>query len=334
MISAGDNPLQWASISNILSPDEIANLSLSGISNSSELNQLLDDTTIKRACCLRDSSDSGQIEVKVKIPKPNKDIEVTSMEKNFNYLNKTVKINRAICKDPKFSDYSPESTKCDNFYASYCSNILNDYQQLLKETGKKYTANDWNQYSLDCACYGSLLDESGDGSTVSKATQSLVKKMQEDAPPKCYMPKCGQTGSYIDKKSRKGECNITVCQQIFDAGQISIEGENNEIANTFKMNCGSKYEQPKPVGTEPTQTEIAEVAAAKVPPSPPAPVLPNVSTLEKVDTTRNATDTATGTNATGTNATGTNYTPIFLVIGGVVFTGIVALILYKLLKSK
>ena len=95
-----------------------------------ELDKLLSETTIKRACCL------GKENLYVRIPTPagkiyNPDDE--AMEKKFNYVDKLVKIPKSMC--PKLvPGYSKDSPQCDAFYNVYCDNIIKNFKKLKNKS--------------------------------------------------------------------------------------------------------------------------------------------------------------------------------------------------------
>ena len=199
------SPLEYSSISNTLGPVATLKLkkSLTSVSTNSELNQLLDDTTIKRGCCMRKKNGDPVI-VKVKIPRPkNHPIEVKdSVDDRFNYIEKSVQIDDKLC-DTTYSAYTNGSSRCDDFYQSYCSNLRDDYQSM----SGTYVSGDWNSYAPECACYGQTTDEMGVGASSLRGL---------NIPPKCYMPQCGSSASYIDRVSRENQCELTVCNALFN----------------------------------------------------------------------------------------------------------------------
>jgi len=90
------------------------------------INDLLDETTIKRACCL------GKDSIDVRIPIPT-NINLDDYEdrkqifEKYGYFTKNIKINREkMCKPEWTQNY------CDNFYTAYCKNQLNIHKEKNK----------------------------------------------------------------------------------------------------------------------------------------------------------------------------------------------------------
>lgn len=219
------DPLTSSSISNTLPPVKTLQLkkSLTGVTTNEELNQLLDNTTIKRGCCMRRNK-GDKVFVKVKIPRPvNYPIEVVgSVEHRFNYIEKVAEIDPKLC-DTQFSDYQPGSKPCDDFYQSYCDNLREDYESMNQQ---KFDPTDWTAYAPECACFGQKAENTAQGSLLGL-----------NIPPKCYMPNCGDPTSYLDKVSRDGECEMTICNALFNADELAA-GQNLSIQNKVEQNCG------------------------------------------------------------------------------------------------
>ena len=134
------NPLQYSSIANTLTGPQLTELTakLRSATTTDQVNQLLNDTSIKRACCLRDpnstrSSDTGPIPVKVKIPRP-REVAIddpTSQQAKYTYLEKIVSVDSALCNTAKYQQYQRGTPMCDDFYQAYCDNLRQDFQALL-----------------------------------------------------------------------------------------------------------------------------------------------------------------------------------------------------------
>lgn len=85
-----DDTNYWTTNASILFADTQSRQS-SAIS--STLNNLLSDTTIKRACCLRNDDGNGNYEVLVRIPIPTDfDVDDSSIEYDYKYIDKTIKV--------------------------------------------------------------------------------------------------------------------------------------------------------------------------------------------------------------------------------------------------
>jgi hypothetical protein len=219
------NPLTYSSVNNMLSPIQTSKLkkTLTGVTTNEQLNQILNDTTIKRGCCMR-KNNNDKIYVKVKIPKPKGHvIEVhDSAENKFNYIEKLVEISPHMC-DEKYSYYKNGTSQCDDFFQSYCTNILSDYEELVNG---QFNPTEWAEYSPECSCYGKSSEESAPG---------IFNNI--NIPPKCYMPGCGGSTSYLDPISRKNECNLTICNALFNASDFEA-GKNISVQSKVEQNCG------------------------------------------------------------------------------------------------
>jgi hypothetical protein len=186
----------------------------------SSLNDVLMDTTIKRACCLRTPQDMNKTElnIKVRIPIPeNINLgDYGSDEKkytDYGFFEKQIKVPSALCKDV----YKRGDRTCDNFYQLYCENQKSFHKKANKSTP-------FNMYCPECACYGDM-PQSGQFATI---------------PPKCVVPGCETiTNSYyLDPNSRDSQCSMTICTANFHAEDISVGGDAN-ITPNVEQKCGN-----------------------------------------------------------------------------------------------
>lgn len=213
---------------------QIAASSTSEINNS--LTNYLNETTVKRACCLGRAGPpkaDNSTGVKVRIPIPTgynvKGDVQGEMENKFGYIDKMVYVPENMCN----SQLTPGSGYCDNFYEIYCSNIRQLYQT---ENDGNFNEIEFSKYKPECACY------------------SKPKEGYNSIPPKCYMMNCNQgvSGMYLDPLSRtSGPCNMTICNAIFQASGLSAGGSMN-VNNQVQQNCGQYM--PKQGGSTTTKT--------------------------------------------------------------------------------
>jgi hypothetical protein len=195
-----------------------------------------------------------KIVVKVKIPRPKESTAEVggSVEDRFNYIEKTVNIDPELC-DTKYNDYKNGSNKCDDFMKSYCENLKSDYGSM----SIKFDPVDWTAYSPECSCYGQKAEESAPG---------LFTGL--NIPPKCYMPSCGDPTSYVDRVSREGACEMTICNALFSANDLDA-GQNVSIQTKVEQNCGQS--RPPPPPPQQPQPSIVPPQPSVAPPQQPQP---------------------------------------------------------------
>ena len=207
---------------------------------SNALTGVLDETTIKRACCLQyaNPANPDYYLINVKIPLP-KDSNLNPaygqdwVDGQYNMFDKTIQVPRSMCP----SGYTNGSTLCNNFYKVYCSNIVQDYKNLTgRQTfsdqnvgnfGSDYTIFN-NFYKPECSCYGDI--PSWIPSTVS-----------ENIPPKCVIPGCipGRPAIYLDNLSQSpAPCSLSICTATINYNDISAE-DRVEIQTQLKQQCGT-----------------------------------------------------------------------------------------------
>ena len=186
------------------------------------LDNMVDNTTIKRACCL------GKDNIDVRIPIPKKilnDIESNNFDnanldlmKSIGFFDKRIEIPKGRCPD----GYSPSSKQCDNFYVVYCKNSLENFKKTLN--GKTYDHDEFIKYKPECGCYGDL--------------SAFGNNIPSTFPRKCVFSGCGPSSpSYVDPSSRKESCSLNVCQSIISAANATVGGNINIKAN-IAQNCG------------------------------------------------------------------------------------------------
>lgn len=238
---------------NIADPDKVKLLaSLAGgpsnISlNESEayINNLLSDTTIKRANCHGKSF----ITVKIPIPSDFDSKNLNETEKKYGFLTKQIEIPTSI--KQKFTSFYPGSTDCNNFYKAYCENVKQFY---------KYDAANLPIYSPECACYGN--------------TDYTLQ--QHNVAPLCYMPQCSYSNekAYLDPMSRI----IKNCKKDCDRmeGLPSYLIDNKTYVNTIIDNCGHVLSTVPPVPGIPSPS-VPPVPGIPPPSSPTTPNTPSPS---------------------------------------------------------
>jgi len=222
------------------------------------LDSLIDKTTLKRACCLK------QTTIPVKIPIPSNISGTQSdMKKKWHYIEKNVIIPDGFCgrfQPPSTSsDTTNEIITCDKFMDTYCTNVKNDFVNL---NGGKFDQLAFPKYSPDCACYG-------------EQNPVLADK---NYPPKTYMAGCVPGGSaYLDKDSRISNLTIVDCSILVNmegTSADSIEMSDMRIEN--KCSGGTKQTDTTDVITPAKTTPDASTVPAKL---IPAKTTPDASTV-------------------------------------------------------
>lgn len=183
------------------------------------LDNILDKTTIKRACCTANKSDLDTVPVAVRIPIPNS-VRATlnrsdddplgfspndkHQYKTFKYYDKTVHIPKSVCSQ-MVPGYNAGTNQCDDFYEVYCYNSKKFFKD--KVGYENYDHNKFVSYKPECACYG---DTTGFSTF--------------DFPRKCVFKGCKEKSAYTDYSSRSGTCSLTLCQNIINAANADVGG--------------------------------------------------------------------------------------------------------------
>jgi hypothetical protein len=227
---------------NVPSSDEArfgAIRTFSSVKNIAELNNLLDQTTIKKACCLQDlTEDNKSYKIKVKIPKP-KEYKVEQGEddlmlKKFGYIEKEVVVPKEMCpngfiypsndKDPNFKQQLKNyKNSCDRFIYAYCEN-----QKLFYKLDSKSNSSldEFVKYSPICTCY-----------VDPPEAFATLKGVQ----PACYAPGCMLTNknAYIDPGTEtKGGCEGQFCISVQKFGNISVSDNSQlNLQNNVTQKC-------------------------------------------------------------------------------------------------
>ena len=202
-----------------------------------ELNKLIDNTTIKRACCIRkDTDDKTGYKVDVKLPYVEDIVSKTQISqstkdiwKKLGYMIKEVIVPKTMCNSIDGVDYTGElktdgsTHQCDKFMTSYCENSKWLYEQDV-------SANNFNQSDFifstpECGCY---IDR--------------PINFNSNVQPTCYAGTMCTNAPYKDSDTRKnGACKINQCKTIMNLGDwdatmgASItDNKFNVIQNCFK----------------------------------------------------------------------------------------------------
>lgn len=227
-----------------------------------ELDNVLNNTTIKRACCMKHKRNSTDtipeyytIPVRIPVTSSNIDeivglsVDEKVMAKKYGFIDKNVKVPSSMCsEDLKFA-----SPTCKNFMNTYCENVKQDFKNIIGDTAV-FRNDEFSNYKKDCGCYGvKPAYIQGDGN-----------------PNKCYMAGCGDNNVevYPDDSSRGTECKNTICvagislEEAKAGGQISVS--SNVTQNCGNTNVAQKTEEPneepneEPKKEEPTSANLTE----------------------------------------------------------------------------
>lgn len=222
--------------------------SLSSQQIQNELNAILSNTTIKRACCLASpvDGDPDHYKVNVRVPVPKTWSNNGGDKRNIDYgfIDKAVKVPKAYCNAVKSSDGSTTSyikpnkrdsnysKQCDDFYSAYCPNMMTYFineSKALNPDSDIDTREFANFYKQECSCF--------DLFNIFPPNTNLSARCLK-------FPQCNDTNGdlgivYLDQESRK-QCpdNITICSQVQN---LSGAGAGRDVnVKTFMENtCGA-----------------------------------------------------------------------------------------------
>ncbi len=184
---------------------------------------ILQQAPLKIGCCYRNQGDTSKKSVLVRTPINPSDTKIDPKLKEFDFDFKSLDIPAGTCPVDMYGG----SSNCDTFFDVYCTNVLNQFQkQNLKP-------EDFVKYAPECACYAPRTEQ-----------QQIYPT---NTPPACYKTGCDNVynaTSYIDPVSRNVPCDITVCQNIFNA-QVGNVGGNVIIDPKLENTCGPLLSEQK-----------------------------------------------------------------------------------------
>lgn len=194
--------------------------------------ELLTKAPLKTACCFRAKDNNSQTSVLARVPlNPNEDVD--PLFKNFDFKLKSLNIPENACP----VDYYGGSTNCNAFFDVYCKNVVNEFNKL------NLTADKFIYYAPECACY---------------APKTKIQEIYpENTPPACYKTNCDNIIdpiAYVDPISRNNPCDITVCNNVFNASNIKAGG-NITIDAKLENICGNKMPSEDTKNTNQIDTE-------------------------------------------------------------------------------
>lgn len=222
-----------------------------GVSYTDNLNNILNKTTIKRACCInkgRQGTTSSSYPVTVRIPTPagyvyDETDPRNTIWKKYGYIDKTINIPDSMCTS-LVPNYQYGTDKCDNFMGLYCKNIWNFYEDEVKQIGSKIDEDEFNKYKPECSCYMPQ---------PSYITGAVA--------PACWAPGCDPNNNqcYQDANSRQ-KCNVTICTTNFNASNINAGGSAT-INSKVSQECGNPVNKPTQSTTKPTEIVNSEASS-------------------------------------------------------------------------
>lgn len=185
-------------------------------STKSAFDDVLKNAPLKTGCCFRTKNDEKERNVLVRIPlNPNENVD--PLLKKFDFKFKSLKIPENSCP----INYYGGSNDCNTFFDVYCKNLLNEFTKL------NLPIDNFTKFAPECSCY---------------APNSNVENIYPPTtPPACYKTNCDNIIdpiAYIDPISRNNSCDLTICNNIFNANNITAGGNVN-ISAKMESVCGN-----------------------------------------------------------------------------------------------
>ena len=186
---------------------------------------ILKETALKVGCCKRAPNDNSAQIANVRVPIDMTNPAIAS-EYKYGFKFEKVKIPAGACPVDNYAD----SHICNAFYDVYCENIFQTFNNTNLPKEKLL------DYAPECACY------------IPKT--AAQKYYPAGIPAACYKPGCNLVDSeaYLDTVSRNTQCNLKICQNIFNANNITASG-NVTIDPILQNTCGKYLNQPTPSPT-------------------------------------------------------------------------------------
>ena len=230
--------LAFSEIKTVLTDEkEIADLAKANLIGGSDkdqmiqrMNDVLKDTTIKRAICLDRRDGKGNFIIPVRIPMVSNYNKNDYHEKKFGYVDKIVYVPESLAS--KYPEYAGDKLLCDRFYDIYCANARKIYKD---ENDGKFSSIEWSNVRPDCSCFGRIEDV-------------YQGSLLNGKPKKCYMPGCRKDNlnAYLDVQSRAEDCTDVICQVIVNIQDSDLK--DTDIRQIITQNC-SQYGITGPTGS-------------------------------------------------------------------------------------
>jgi hypothetical protein len=188
----------------------------------SMLSDILKYYNIRRACCLQvqDPKKENNYIIKslVNAPAGHKfqNTAVGRFYKNANKYDKTLSIPKSLCER---TYTNPTGAGCQNFYAVYCSNLIQQYKKINGNLAG------FEELRPECGCYIPIPE--------------YIKKAGINAPPVCISPPCNRKkGIFLDQVSAdpNADCQVLLCNASTKLSDIT--GKNVNIDGKITQVCG------------------------------------------------------------------------------------------------
>lgn len=262
------------------------------------LNNVLSNTTIKRACCLGGPNKNNfTVNVRIPIPANYDTSDLPAINQSLGFIDKTVTVPSTLCnnlmiKDGTLATYAKNSptnptynTACDDFYAVYCANMRAQYNDEFSTVypGQTVDMNQFVQYyKPECSCYA------------------------WDVPPaaRMYSPmglgytNCTSTDNdagnvYLDPASRdptKKPSELVICSQLINLAGAQAGGDIH-IDASLTQNCGNNPTMTPTI----TSTPSTPTSTTTTKPTSTSTSTPTSTTTTKPTSTSTPSSTPTGT---------------------------------------
>lgn len=185
-----------------------------------EIDKMLEYYNLRRACCLQaeDPSNKDNYIVKTLRQAPSGQVFSSTPAGNFyrnqNKIDKVISVPKSKCE----SNYnSPTSIKCQNFYAAYCKNIIQQYKKI------NGSLNGFAEFRPECGCYLPL--------------PASVVNAGINAPKACVLGSCTRRkGIFLDPVSNNTDCQVVLCSANTNIG--NIKGRDVDLDAKILQACG------------------------------------------------------------------------------------------------
>ena len=238
----------------------------------SEINNILSETTIKRACCLanqngdgwgKTSDDDTYFKIDVKIPTPSENFsygpsQQAQTQKKFGYIDSTIYVPKNMCASVGIDLSTPNNNlgTCDSFYETYCENQKYFYNL---ENSAEYDADEFFYYTnYECPCFADY------------PPGFFNNPAAENGGGVCYLPNCNKNNGgqlvYFDPASRavNDTCTANICSQINTVVAAEAMGHGTiNISSDNSMKCGiqaptKKTQSSKTISQQTTGTSTIQ----------------------------------------------------------------------------
>ena len=341
-----NDALIYASIKNILTPETMNKLNINikplvtdKDTEQTFYNNLLNYSSIKRACCLYNTpnttADKFNIPVRVPLSKTvdpeNLNITNADLYKKYKFIDKIIAVPKKLCSNPRLNYTNQEalvftngSNQCDDFMNVYCKNISANFKNTYNypENSPRYFV-DFPEYKPECSCYADV--------PASVAALGVSRT--------CTNLGCEKTSLSV-YHNPFSPCASTICQNIVNVNDNTAR----DISLMPKMSnqCGigqtsasatTTTATPKPATTT-TTTTTPKPASTETPAPAPATVTPAPAPAPATETTAPAPATTTVPATTSSSPISKTAIAILAVIGIIILVCIFGLIWYITKKSR